>query len=343
MLSLIWKALRTGCATQDGSRASGSLPDRFRGRPDLDVDACDGCSECVTACPSRVIGVSRSRPDGPPEQLTLDLAGCLFCGDCVPACPRNALRMTQEFELAGRDRDTLVMEAQLAPAAREAGGGSGPRAGPAEPGPQLVRPPAADVGDPYRMDARCARVRAGAPPQPVSWPPIPRVGEALKERIGRLLGRSLHIREVSAGDCNACDLEVQAINNVIFDASRFGIHFVASPRHADMLLVTGPVSRNMAGPLVEAYNACPEPRLVVAVGACACAGGIFAASPQTMAGADRVIPVDMYIPGCPPRPQAILHGLLMTLERAEPKFRKIRLRKRPAGEAAPGAGQPPPA
>lgn len=141
------------------------------------------------------------------------------------------------------------------------------------------------------------------------------VGERLKEKIQKLFGRSLQIREVDAGSCNGCDYEINALNNPFNDLERFGIHFVASPRHADMLLVTGPASRNMELALVKTYQATPDPKMVVAVGACACSGGIFRESYAARKGIDSVLPVDAYIPGCPPRPQAIIYGILKALDK----------------------------
>ncbi|HEX2947606.1 MAG TPA: NADH-quinone oxidoreductase subunit NuoB [Clostridia bacterium] len=139
----------------------------------------------------------------------------------------------------------------------------------------------------------------------------------LEKRISKLFGRSLHIREVDAGSCNGCDYEINALNNPFNDIERLGIHFVASPRHADMLLVTGPVSRNMEEALIKTYNAAPDPKLVVAAGACACSGGIFRDCYAVGGGIDTVIPVDVYVPGCPPRPQAILYGILKALDRVK--------------------------
>ena len=131
-----------------------------------------------------------------------------------------------------------------------------------------------------------------------------------------LLGRSLHLREVSAGGCNGCDLEAQALGNPVFDLQRFGIDFVASPRHADGLLVTGPVSKNMREALVKTYEAVAEPRIVIAIGACAASGGIFRDSYAAENGVGEVLPVDLYIPGCPPHPLTILDGLLRLLDKA---------------------------
>lgn len=141
------------------------------------------------------------------------------------------------------------------------------------------------------------------------------IGNELKEKIHKLFGRSLAIREVDAGSCNGCEVEITALNNPIYDIERFGIHFVASPRHADLLLVTGPASQNMETALKRTYDATPNPKLVVAVGACACSGGIFGDTYATTGGIDKIVPVDVYIPGCPPRPQALMYGLLLAINK----------------------------
>jgi Ni,Fe-hydrogenase III small subunit len=145
-------------------------------------------------------------------------------------------------------------------------------------------------------------------------PSLHESADRLRERIRGRLGRSLHVRQVDAGSCNGCELEISATANPLYDLERFGVHLVASPRHADVLLVTGPVTRNMEIALRKTYDATPEPRIVVAVGACGCSGGIFGeATYAAVGGVDRVLPVDVYIPGCPPRPQAILNGLLVAM------------------------------
>jgi len=143
------------------------------------------------------------------------------------------------------------------------------------------------------------------------------LGRALDEKSRRLFGRSLKLREVSAGGCNGCEADVNVLNTVVFDLGRFGIQFVASPRHADGLLVTGPVPRNMHLALKKTYEAVPPPKLVIAVGACAIAGGPFIDHPAVHNGADGTLPVDLYIPGCPPHPITILDGLLRWLGRLE--------------------------
>jgi Ni,Fe-hydrogenase III small subunit/formate hydrogenlyase subunit 6/NADH:ubiquinone oxidoreductase subunit I len=146
-----------------------------------------------------------------------------------------------------------------------------------------------------------------------------RYGEALaarvRDRVRQTLGRSLAIREVDGGSCNGCEVEITALNNPLYDLERLGIHFVASPRHADMLLVTGPVTRNMELALSKTYHATPDPKVVVAVGACGISGGIFGRNYATLGGVDQVVPVDVYIPGCPPHPIALLHGILLAVGR----------------------------
>jgi Ni,Fe-hydrogenase III small subunit len=135
------------------------------------------------------------------------------------------------------------------------------------------------------------------------------VGAAARKR----LGRSLSIRQVDAGSCNACELEIHALSNVYYDLERFGLRFVASPRHADVLLVTGPVTFNMLEALKRTWAATPAPKWVVAAGACALDGGLFAGSYACAAGVGEVLPVDIRIPGCPPSPSALLQGLLILL------------------------------
>ncbi len=143
-----------------------------------------------------------------------------------------------------------------------------------------------------------------------------RVREALQARILAVLGRALCIREVDAGSCNGCELEIHALNNPLYNLEGLGIRFVASPRHADMLLVTGPVSKHMEVALRRTYEATPDPKLVVAVGECGCTGGIFGESYASCGRVSNVIPVDVAVPGCPPRPIQILSGILTALERA---------------------------
>ncbi|MDZ4183680.1 MAG: hydrogenase [Desulfuromonadales bacterium] len=138
---------------------------------------------------------------------------------------------------------------------------------------------------------------------------------ALHAKMLRLFGRSLKLRQVSAGGCNACEADINVLGTLVFDLGRFGIQFVASPRHADGLLVTGPVTENMRSALLDTYAAVPEPKIVIASGACAISGGPFANSPEVHNGIGDLLPVDLYIPGCPPHPYTVLDGLLRMLGR----------------------------
>nr|WP_251140601.1 NADH-quinone oxidoreductase subunit B family protein [Rhodoferax sp. U11-2br] len=159
--------------------------------------------------------------------------------------------------------------------------------------------------------------RVGIPSEPA-----PDIGEKNQAEASRIqaellsiLGDALAIREVDAGSCNGCEMEINALGNPYYNIGGLGIKFVASPRHADMLLVTGPVSRNMEMALKRTYEATPEPKLVVAVGDCACNGGIFGESYATCGRVDKVIPVDVMVPGCPPEPVDILRGILQAVRR----------------------------
>ena len=146
---------------------------------------------------------------------------------------------------------------------------------------------------------------------------VAELAAALGQGARRRLGRSLSIREVDAGSCNGCELEIHALDNAYYDVERFGLRFVASPRHADVLMVTGPVTKNMREALQRTYQATPNPKWVVAVGDCAVDGGCFAGSYAVGGGVSEVVPVDLHIPGCPPTPIAMLRGLLSLLEQAD--------------------------
>jgi Ni,Fe-hydrogenase III small subunit len=147
-------------------------------------------------------------------------------------------------------------------------------------------------------------------PPPAPGAALEEIGEQLRARIGELFGGSLAIREVDAGSCNGCELEIHALNNPYHGIERYGVHFVASPRHADMLLVTGPVSRHMEAALRRTYAATPEPKLVIAVGDCGACGGEFGTSYASCGAVASVIAVDAVIPGCPPTPWALMRGIL---------------------------------
>jgi Ni,Fe-hydrogenase III small subunit/formate hydrogenlyase subunit 6/NADH:ubiquinone oxidoreductase subunit I len=217
------------------------------------------------------------------HRVTIDYGLCIFCALCAEVSPDDAVHITTGFELATHNRARLIRAADYS-----------------------LNPDGTHQKFLAEYEAEATVEEAGG-----------RVGDAARA----ILGRSLHIRQVDAGSCNGCEIEIVALNNPIHDIERFGIHFVASPRHADMLLVTGPVTRNMELALQKTYNATPDPKVVVAVGACGISGGIFGTNYASRGAVDAVIPVDVYIPGCPPRPEALLYGILLAIGRLAGKGR----------------------
>lgn len=166
-----------------------------------------------------------------------------------------------------------------------------------------------------RLYARILRHGLLTEPVPPADERVERAGAQLKALVDRHFRGSLSIRQVDAGSCNGCELEIHALNNVYYDIERYGVHFVASPRHADLLLVTGPVARHMEAALLRTYQATPDPKWVVAVGDCGATGGEFGISYASLGAVSNVIPVDLVIPGCPPTPADLLRGLLSLLSR----------------------------
>jgi Ni,Fe-hydrogenase III small subunit len=165
----------------------------------------------------------------------------------------------------------------------------------------------------YTILKQITRTGIVSEPAPCADPTLRQVEQRLSEAVLKHFGRALAIRHVDAGSCNGCELEIHACNSPYYNLERLGIRFVASPRHADLLLVTGPVSRNMETALRRTYDATPEPKLVVAIGDCGCTGGIFGESYASRGAVSKVIPVDVAVPGCPPQPAAILQGILTAL------------------------------
>jgi Ni,Fe-hydrogenase III small subunit/formate hydrogenlyase subunit 6/NADH:ubiquinone oxidoreductase subunit I len=260
MFKILEKTFRTGIATVPYPQEPARVSEHFRGRPVFDFANWHDARPAAEICPTGAITVD---DEGGQKQVAVDYGRCIFCGQCAEVSINGAVTITQEFEMATRDRGDLILTSDSIP------GRAGQQA----------------------------------------------VGDSLRTKIHDVLGRSLAIRQVDAGSCNGCELEINALNNPVHDIERFGIHFVASPRHADMLLVTGPVTRNMELALRKTYDATPKPKVVVAVGACGISGGIFGVNYATRGGVDQVIPVDVFIPGCPPRPEALLHGILLAVGR----------------------------
>jgi Ni,Fe-hydrogenase III small subunit len=166
-----------------------------------------------------------------------------------------------------------------------------------------------------RLFSKILQVGLATEPLPPGGDEVVRLLHEVDARARRLFGRALAIREVDAGSCNGCELEIVGLTSPVYDSERFGVHFVASPRHADLLLVTGPVTRNMAVPLLKTYEATPAPKLVVAVGDCARTCGVFRGGYAVAGSVDQIIPVDAFVDGCPPEPVAILHGILAVIGR----------------------------
>jgi Ni,Fe-hydrogenase III small subunit/formate hydrogenlyase subunit 6/NADH:ubiquinone oxidoreductase subunit I len=291
MFRILRQSFSTGIVTTSYPRSSPEISTRARGAPEIDFANWKDARPAAQVCPTSAISFA---DDQSQRAATLDLGKCIFCGLCAESDP--AIRMTNRCELAARQREDLRISARYqlrADGTHEKFLGESP----SQPGVVTNNP-----------------AGQSAAPSPESFDLL---GRQLKARVERIFGRSLHIREVDAGSCNGCEIEIVGLTSPIYDVERFGIHFAASPRHADMLLVTGPVSRNMELALRQTYEAMPAPRLVVAVGACGCSGGIFGANYASLGGVDQVVPVDVYIPGCPPNPCALLHGILLAIERIE--------------------------
>jgi Ni,Fe-hydrogenase III small subunit/formate hydrogenlyase subunit 6/NADH:ubiquinone oxidoreductase subunit I len=280
MFKILQKTLSVGSATAGYPRVAPHLAEQFRGCPEFDFNAWSDARPAADACPTGAIAV-RDR-DGV-RWVTVDYGRCIYCGECEQASGASAgqispVRMTRRFELAATDRRDLILTAEYT----------------------------------LHPDGTHAGLQSAT-----SGPGAEETGKRIEAAIHNLLGRSLSIRQVDAGSCNGCEQEIVALTNPVHDIERFGIHFVASPRHADMLLVTGPVTRNMELALRKTWAATPHPKAVIAVGACGISGGIFGTNYASMGGVDAVIPVDVYIPGCPPRPEALLQGILLALGRVQ--------------------------
>ena len=284
MFETLRQSLKTGVITTNYPQTPPEISSQARGQPQIDWANWKDARPAAAICPTGAIAYQDANGR---RTARLDVAECIFCGLCAEV--DTAIRMTNMCELAVTQRARLTTSATY-----------------------KLRPDGAHEAF-LAMGADSQSATSGPPAQAT----VIALGSELQNQIKKVLGRSLHIREVDAGSCNGCEIEIVGLNSPVYDIERFGIHFVASPRHADMLLVTGPVTRNMELALRKTYDAMPAPRLVVAVGACGCSGGIFGRNYATCGGVDSVLPVDVYIPGCPPNPHALLHGILLAIGRLD--------------------------
>ncbi|MBN2212309.1 MAG: NADH-quinone oxidoreductase subunit NuoB [Sedimentisphaerales bacterium] len=234
----------------------------------------------------RTIGYPKTMPELPERfcgKPVIDAAGCpTDCRQCLEVCPTSALK--KENNALTLDMGRCLFCAQCAEAC---------------PHQAITFSREHRLAAQSRKELHCDGAL--------------KIPDLLDKNIKRLFGRSLKLRQVSAGGCNACEADTNVLDTVVFDLGRFGIQFVASPRHADGLLITGPVPENMHLALQKTYEAVPDPKIVIVVGACAISGGPYIDHPQVHNGADNIVPVDLFIPGCPPHPLTILDGLLRLL------------------------------
>ena len=278
MFRIFAERLKQGYRTLDWPRQAPALSPRYRGRPFLKDLPCGDCSTCYEACPA---GALLPRKDAPGRTPVLDMGRCIFCGACADVCLGNAIEFSRDYRVATTSRAALFVQPQTDGASQ---------------GARQVEPESLDIG---------------------------------QSRF-QLFKRSFKLRQVSAGGCNACEADSNVLGTLVYDLGRFGMEFTASPRHADGLLVTGPVTRNMCAALVDTWKAVPKPRALIVVGACAISGGLFREAPECLGGlgascedihsgdealssllAEARLEPDIFVPGCPPNPWSILHGLLL--------------------------------
>ena len=270
----------------DPIKENDQISENFKGKINLvtskgicDFELNGKADEIENICLSNAIKIRNKESNT--TEVTLDNGKCFLCGRCEEVYP-NLFKMGNNQNTAARNKEQLIDLVEL----------------------QLLQ-----TDKKYLNETIHEKSSNG-----LSYE---QVGKELKEKINSLFGRSLAIRQVDGGSCNGCEIEITALNNPIYDIERFGVQFVSSPRHADVLLVTGPVSQNMAIALEKTYQATPEPKIVIAVGACACSGGIFGNTYATTGGVDTLLPVEVYIPGCPPRPEALIYGILTAMNKIQ--------------------------
>ena len=274
MLKILSYILRNGLATV--AEPCPPLEADANGMPAITDKPCSGsgCNACAVACPTEAIVVVDENGKG---KIALDLGACIGCQLCIDVCPTGTIVNDRSTKLARIKRSDLVLTNDL-----------------------FVEQEMVNGVDQVTKKGQIKSVAQSEmiEPQP--------------DLVKNLFGRSLHARVVSTG-CSACDMEISACGNPVFDLERFGVQIVASPRFADVLLVTGPVGRGMRDSLLRCYAAMPDPKIVVAVGTCAISGGVHKNGYAEANGVDKFLPVAMHIPGCPPHPWTIIHGILLAM------------------------------
>jgi len=299
-----WFGLHKGRATTPWPQRPG--PDGQEGvlgLPRFDATRCtaaqSGCNDCVAACPASAIGVDTG------QHVQLDYARCVGCQLCTEVCPEGAFSVSHDWAFGVRDKADLLNHGSV-------------KTSPPQPSPQ--RGEGADHSSTAAwgmsggteqslhsavLSSPTARVRSGG-------------GDSNEQALTRelkIFGKSLHVRHVDAGSCNGCESELQALLNPFYNLHRLGVFFTPSPRFADLLLVTGPVTAAMREPLLRTYEAMPQPRWVMAAGTCATGGGTNGGGYACHQGLEGILPVDVWLPGCPPNPAALIEALLMLLQR----------------------------
>lgn len=285
MLDIFYERFLQKSRTVGYPKALPALSPRFRGRPFLDAELCDAargvsCDICRQTCPTGALSFDEQGP-------ALDMGMCIFCGRCARACPKEALVFTTDWRLASTEREALVIR-------------------PAE-----------------YVPGKSTAVIQSLPARPGRAFALPELPLAPSREAGGAFMRSFRLRQVTAAGCGACEADLNVLATIVFDIGRFGMDFVASPRHSDGLVLTGPVPRNMREALVKCHNAMPAPKHLMAVGACAISGGLFRSGPeyaseQRAEGALPHLPVELFIPGCPPHPYTELDGFLRFIGRSVP-------------------------